>query len=344
MRLRWWWAWYYWSVAVTCAQGSGQRSQCVFRAFGDVNLGRSVGQELLKGNIKFPFEHAQDAFQSADGVFVNLESTLTDQGGETQNPKDVFIFCGPPQGAASLKLARVAIVSTANNHAYDYGMKGLQETMESLEKERVAYVGTSKEPLERSIPQVLTYNGIRLAFLAYTEFVNGRGAWKGRISLFEKKRAKAEIDSARSIADIVLVSYHGGSEYTDEPSKFTLAQLRFLADAGADVVLGHHPHVPQGIEERGGRLIFYSLGNFVFHQPQRIWTQTGIGAEFLFHKSDGKARISSVRIIPVRTGKQPSLTVSDAESTALLERLQRLSNVHLYRKDSSIYLQVPNAR
>ena len=330
--------------AVLVAQGSNAQSSYVLQAFGDVNLGRSVGQELLKGNLTFPFENVEVAFRSPDAVFVNLESVLSDQGGETQNPKDVFVFCGPPQGAISLKRAHISIVSTANNHAYDYGLKGLRETIEFLQRENIAVLGTSTEPQSSYKPWLLPSKEIRVAFLAYTEFVNARGSWKNRISLFDKRRAKNEIDSARTIADVVIVSYHGGTEYSDEPSKFTRAQLRYLADAGADIVLGHHPHVPQGIEARGGRLIFYSLGNFVFHQPQHVWTQTGMGVEFVFGRSGGRTHLEAARIIPVHAGKQPSLTVSEADQSALFERLRRLSNVTLERQDTSIRIQLPADR
>jgi poly-gamma-glutamate synthesis protein (capsule biosynthesis protein) len=330
--------------AVIIAQGSNAQSRYVLQAFGDVNLGRSVGQELLKGHIAFPFENVEAAFRTADAVFVNLESVLSDQGGETQNPKDVFVFCGPPQGAASLKRAHISIVSTANNHAYDYGLKGLRQTIEYLQREDIAFVGTSTEPQSIFKPLLLPSKEIRIALLAYTEFVNARGSWKNRISVFDKQRAKSEIDSARNVADIVVASYHGGTEYTDEPSKFTLAQLRYLADAGADIVLGHHPHVPQGIEGRGGRLIFYSLGNLVFYQPQHVWTQTGMGVEFVFQKADGRTRLEAARIIPVHASKQPSFTVSEADQNALFERLQRLSNVTLERQESSIRILLPANR
>lgn len=323
--------------------GQTEKSRLLIQAFGDVNLGRAVGQELLKGNVDYPFEYVRGLLQQADMVFVNLESQLSEQGGETQHPKDNYVFCGPPVGAQTLKRAGVTIVSTANNHAYDYRMKGLQETIQCLRQEGIRYVGTSEDSVSWFPPVVVERNGIRLGFVAYTEFVNIAGPWKGRISTFDRSRARREIDSARHVADIVIASYHGGSEYTDEPQKLTQAQMRFLADAGADIVLGHHAHVPQGIEERNGRLIFYSLGNFVFYQPQRIWTQTGIGVEIVVARSNGKVSIQDVRIIPVRAGKQPTLILSEAERTALWERLQRLSNVTIDQQESSLVIRcTPN--
>lgn len=315
-------------------RGQTEEPRLLFRAFGDVNLGRAVGQELLKGNLEYPFEHVRALLRQTDIVFVNLESHLSEQGGETQHPKDNYVFCGPPVGAESLRRAGVTIVSTANNHAYDYRMKGLRETIQFLRQEGVQYVGTSEDSVSLFPPVVLERNGIRLGFVAYTEFVNIAGPWKGRIATFDRSRAQREIDSARRDADLVIASYHGGSEYTDEPQKYTQARMRDLADAGADIVLGHHAHVPQGIEERNGRLIFYSLGNFVFYQPQRIWTQTGIGVEIVVARGGGKVGIYDVRILPVRAGKQPTFVLSEAERSALYERLQRLSNVTIDQQES----------
>ncbi|MGH2569473.1 MAG: CapA family protein [Bacteroidota bacterium] len=314
-------------------------ARLLFRAFGDVNLGRAVGQELLKGNVDYPFEHVRDFLHEADLVFVNLESQLTDQGGETQHPKDHFVFCGPPSGASSLKRANILVVSTANNHAYDYGKRALRETITSLGREGITVVGTTHDSLSLSPPVVVVKNGIRLGFVAYTEFVNSNGKWQGWISTFDRKRAKREIDSLRKVADVVVASYHGGKEYDDEPQKFTLAQLRFLSDAGAHIVLGHHPHVPQGVEVRDDKLIFYSLGNFVFYQPQRYWTQIGLAVDILFEKRDNAVSIHSTRLIPVRAGKQPTFTVNTPERTLLFERLQRLSNVTIDQQDNFFLLQ-----
>jgi len=341
MRRRLFVAWIVCSAISASAQVRRDSTQLVFWAFGDVNLGRSVGKELLKGNVDYPFEHVRDSLRTADVVFVNLESQLSDQGGETQNPKDVYAFCGPPEGALSLRKANISVVSTANNHAYDYGMRGLRETIESLQKEDVQFTGTSQDSVGKFPPVFIEKNGIRLGILSYTEFVNRKGGWQGRISVFDRKRARLELAAARKFSDIVIASYHGGSEYTDEPNKFTQAQIRFLADAGADIVLGHHPHVPQGIEQRNGSIILYSLGNFVFYQPQHYWTQTGIGVEFVFTKRDSTVGVTSIRLLPVRAGKQPRFELSDAERTQLCERLQQYSNVTLQPMATSFQVVVP---
>ncbi len=314
---------------VATAGATQDSSSVTVLAFGDVNLGRSVGQEILKGNIDHPFDSIRVFLQHADLVFVNLESQLTDQNGLTQHPKDRFIFCGPPEGALSLRRAGVDIVSTANNHAFDYGMRGLVETIENLVNAEVAYVGTGKDSVGTFSPAILTRKEIRIGFVAYTEFVNIKGEWGGRISLFDTKRVRKEIGELRRQVDVVIASYHGGAEYVDEPPKRTRMQMQALVDAGADVVLGHHPHVPQGLEIYKGKLIVHSLGNFVFYQPQRFWTQRGIGVELTFVKHASSTTLTHARLLPVRVGKQPSYLHDPTEREGLLTRLQALSPLPL---------------
>ncbi|MCI0708290.1 MAG: CapA family protein [Ignavibacteriae bacterium] len=328
-----------WSSFAQSGPEGDKEGQLVFRAFGDVNLGRAVGKELLKGNLNYPFASLSGFADGADVVFINLESQLTDQGGETQDPRDVFIFCGPPEGATSLRNAGVTVASTANNHAYDYGMRALEETIDNLLGVGIRAVGTSKDSTGLFQPVFIEKDGIRIAIVAYTEFVNRKGPWRGRISLFEKKRAQVEIKRARQFSDIVIASYHGGSEYTDEPSKLALSQMRYLAEIGADVVVGHHSHVPQGIEYRQGKYIFYSLGNFVFYQPQHFWTQFGLGVELKFQKKGETVVVSSIKMIPIRAGKQPTFSLSKEERSKIHERLQKLSNVTIQQLDSAFTVQ-----
>ncbi len=305
--------------------------------FGDVNLGRHLGKDLLKGKVKFPFDKMKRMLHSADGVFVNLESPLTDQNGETVSPVTDYIFCGPPEAARSLKLAGVTVVSTANNHAFDYGLKGLQETLLNLDREGIRHVGTSPDSGRYFAPAILRVRGINVGFLAYTEFVNARTGWRGRISLYDSVRARREIGRLKRSADIVMVSFHGGSEYSEAPGEVTLKRLRSLLRAGADIVVGHHPHVPQGVEVDGDRVIFYSLGNFVFSQTNE-WARRSYGVELKIRKLKGRTRVESVRLFPIRPSKQPTLGLPEAEFQALLERLQKTSLATVRERQDSTFI------
>lgn len=303
---------------------------------GDVNLGRSAGQILLKGDAEYPFAEVRTVLQEHDIVFANLESQIADLGGETQHPKDRYRFCAPPEAARALRLGGISVVSTSNNHAFDYGLKALRETIDHLEAEGVPWTGTAKDSVGMFPPAIVVRNGIRVGFLAYTEFVNRGKDAGGRISVFTPARMRKEIQALRKSVDLVVVSYHGGAEYVESPPRHTAQQMRMIAEAGADIVLGHHPHVPQGLEVHRKAWIFHSLGNFVFLQPQREWTQKSFGVSIRVVKAGGRTEVESVHLLPVQVSNQPTFSVGEEVQESVWKRLERLSSVPIKRKGDQL--------
>jgi poly-gamma-glutamate capsule biosynthesis protein CapA/YwtB (metallophosphatase superfamily) len=316
---------------------SAARTSILF--FGDVNLGRSVGQQLLKGNIEYPFRYVRDSLAKGEVVFVNLESQLSEQHGETQHPKYNLIFCGPPVGARSLRYARVSVVSTANNHAYDYGDRALRETILNLDSAGISHVGTALDSVGSIAPVVLDVHGIKIGFLAYTQFMNFRGSWVGHVALFNAQRVVQDIASLRRKADFVIISYHGGGEYVDRPPQSVKRDFAVMAEAGADLVVGHHPHYVQGIEWHNKTLFLYSLGNFVFYQPQLEWTQRGLGVEIMLARHDSTVTIDRTRLMALRAGLEPSFLLSSDEEDAFFKRLQKLSPAKIYQQNGAWFVQ-----
>jgi len=308
-------------------------------ALGDVNLGRTVGQEILKGKTDFPFKKFDTVLTRAEIVFANLECPVTDQNGETQSPKSNVIFCAPPGAGATLRHAGITIVSTANNHAFDYGLKGLRETISFLRRDSIRFVGTLLNAGEEFAPVIIERNGIKFGILAYTQTVNIRGTWKGLISLFDSARAWHEIHALKSQVDFVIASYHGGDEYKDVPGVSAERDMKLLADFGADIVIGHHPHVPNGIELYHECWIFHSLGNAVFNQPQRFWTQRSFAALLKFNKRNGLKIISSIELIPFRPGYQPSTDLNQAEAQEMINRIQMLSTVSITHTERGYFVK-----
>ena len=308
--------------------------------FGDVNLGRMVGQELVRGDTSYPFRHVIDTLSRAEVVFVNLESQLSDQNGETQHPKYNLIFTGPPSGAAALRMSNISVVSTANNHAFDYGMRALRETIVHLQGVGVQVVGTSFDSVAGSTPAIVEREGIRIGFLAYAEFVNLKGPWIGRIALYDSVQCRRDIEQLRQRVDLVVVSYHGGVEYSDRPSARLRHELQMLIDAGADVVVGHHPHYVQGIELYNGKLIFYSLGNFVFYQPQRDLAMVGLGVDLRLERRAGKIGVNSARLLALRTGLQPAFTLTKTEEESFFQRLKKLSPAFIGQVDGAWFVNL----
>jgi poly-gamma-glutamate capsule biosynthesis protein CapA/YwtB (metallophosphatase superfamily) len=308
-------------------------------ALGDINLGRAVGQEILKGKIDYPFEKFGDVLARGDVVFANLESPVTEQNGETQSPKSNVVFCAPPAAASSLRRAGVTVVATANNHAFDYGLRGLQETIKYLSSDSIQYIGTVMHAGEEFQPAIVGRKGITIGVVAYTQTVNIHTRWRGLISVFDSVRARREIHSLKSSVDFVVASYHGGDEYKDVPGESAERDMKLLAAFGADVVLGHHPHVPNGIERYRGCWIITSLGNVVFNQPQRFWTQRSFAAVLTLEKRNGRKEISSIQLIPFHPGFQPAQDLSTEESMGIIERIRMLSTVPIINTERGYFVK-----
>jgi len=264
----------------------------VLAAGGDVNLGRECGQLILKDPSYDPFSTLGAGWTSADARFVNLESQLSDQNGLTQSPYHRLIFTGPPGGADVLSRAHVALVSTANNHAWDYGRSALLETIANLERAQVGFVGTGRDLQQAYRPYVLRIKGRRIAVFAVTHVWNQPpfDAHEGKdyVAWANIDKLRAGIAQARRDNDFVLLSYHGGEEYVHAPTERVQAFAQQVMALGVDAVIGHHPHVPQGIGFYEGRPIAYSLGNLIFagHQ-EKPWTLQSFFLRLTLHR--GKA-------------------------------------------------------
>ncbi len=291
----------------------------IVMAGGDVNMGRFIGKRILAGEIDFPFAKIAPTLQDADITFVNLESQLADLGGETQSPTSEFRFAGPPEAARSLKNAGIDIVSVANNHMWDYGKSRLFETLDSLAAEGVNFVGANKVPDEKHKPAIYEMRNKKIAFLAMTTLLNGyeNAGAPEYVSFNSKNEIIVEINKIKDSVDWIFVSIHTGTEYKLTPNSDIVTLSHDLIDAGADVILGHHPHVPQPIETYKEKPIFYSSGNFAFWQPFSFWTQHSYLTRFTL-KEPHKVEYS---IVPVKSGWQPEVETDQAAIDQILKLL-----------------------
>lgn len=280
------------ATAEPAAPAKPRRDRATLIAAGDACFGRLLGQELLKNPAFDPFASTARLLGSADIRFVNLESQLSDQKGETQSPTQKLVFTGPPGGADALARGHVDIVSTANNHMWDYGQAAFFETLDHLDRAGVKYAGAGRTRERAYAPEIVDVGGFRVAFLAFTGIWN-QGALKHHAARdhVAEASASAVVDGvkkarARGDADIVVVSYHGGEEYVSVPLQGAVDLHHAAVDAGADAVLGHHPHVAQGIEIYKSKPIFYSLGNYLMRtHGTHLETEIGFLARLAFSKT-----------------------------------------------------------
>src|SRR5690349_1029796 len=286
-------------------------------AVGDINLGRGIAKErLLKGDTIYPFLALHDSLAAADITFGNLESPIAPDSSAA--PDSAGVFTAPPAAAAALARAGFDIVSTANNHAWDGGSPAVEATMRQLTRAGVRFVGSGFGRDMAEQPVILERRGWRVAFFAVTRawnpapysFYKHAGAnwvaWGDTTWIYPAIRAL----KASGRADLIVVSVHGGTEYADEPPQHMKDLARGLVDAGADLVLAHHPHVLQAVVWYRGKPIVQSLGNFVFVQNDPRTRLSAILRVTVL--PNHRMRISA---IPVRVGPQPTpLTGSAADS------------------------------
>lgn len=301
-----------------------------FLAFGDINLGRWIGQKIIHGDTNYPFGQFYLGKDSADFIFANLESIISDQNGRTGDPKHNLIFNGPPQGISILKRVGINIVSTANNHEFDYHKEGVVENIARLTNGGILFAGSNRSKQKVYDPIIIEKNNIKIAIFAVTAFMNySPKGWKDIVAFADTNRLFPAIRKIRNTVDAVIVSYHGGVEYADSASITVKTFSEECIRNGVTLFVGHHPHVTFGIQQFGNAIIVQSLGNFVFYQPQHYWTQRSYGVKFNFSKIDSIVSIHIERIVPLKVGPQTMILKDSVEKLKLFTRTQKLSNIDL---------------
>ena len=224
---------------------------------GDVLLGRTVTIESLDKNNDptFPFLFVKEIMADSDLSFMNLESPIV-----TQCPRiyEGYKFCAPPEMLEGLVVSGVDVVTLANNHTYNFGKEGFNETISYLNSKGVDSVGYGNF-IEQKVGDT-TFGFLGFDFLTNTP----TQADYDLVSESDKK------------VDVLIVGVHWGVEYVDTPNDYQVAIAKNLVDSGADLIAGHHPHWIQSIDEIEGVPVYYSLGNFVFDQMWSEETKKGL--------------------------------------------------------------------
>ena len=211
-----------------------------------------------------PFAEFAEILHAADAAIGNLECVVATCGQPIDKP---WTFRAHP-GVLPVLARHFDAVSLANNHTGDYGREAFEEQLDRFDEQPLAYFGGGRNCADARIPLILEFRGLRIALLGYNDFYprsfEAGPSWPG-IAWSVDEQMVADLQAARSIhrADLVIPYMHWGDEH-DPPNDRQNALARLLVDHGADVVIGGHPHVTQNVEHYRGKLIVYSLGNFVF--------------------------------------------------------------------------------
>jgi poly-gamma-glutamate synthesis protein (capsule biosynthesis protein) len=249
-------------------------------AVGDILMHQDVKLAALQnGGFEALWGEVVPLFHQADLVFGNLETPMAPITGQPGKP---YLFNAPAELADALRHSGFTLLSTANNHAYDQGLLSAVETLSQLEAAGLVPIGSGRDREKAGTPLILACNGIRFAFLAWTDLFNrqlnrkGKGPWINALDLDEACEA---VQRVRPQVDVVIASIHWGKEDQHDPTPRQRKAAARLLEAGVDVILGHHPHVlsPLEVGETGGRkvAVAYSLGNFISNQnriydPERM--------------------------------------------------------------------------
>ena len=243
-------------------------------AVGDILMPQDVKRAAELDVHGFPALWADvvPLFQGADLAFGNLETPVAPATGRPGIP---FQFNAPESLPRALRASGFTVLSTANNHAFDQGPRGVRETLDRLRAEHLVAIGSGDDRPQAESTQILEQKGLRVAFLGFTDIFNidlNRRASEPWVRPLDLEPALQAVREAREKADLVVVSIHWGNEYQHTPTKRQRDIALALVAAGCDVLLGHHPHVLQPVEwlEASGRhaLVAFSLGNFISNQDR----------------------------------------------------------------------------
>lgn len=261
---------------------SAQRVRTII-ATGDIIPARSVNyQAVQRRDFKWPYLKTASITRTADITFANLESPLADKCPITQQG---MIFCGDARNIEGLIFAGVDIASLANNHAGNYSTKGVEQTINLLNQNNILVTGVNGLVIKE-------IKGIKFAFLGYNDI----GKNQPGISNVDEEVIKQEIAEAKKHADIIIVTLHWGTEYKDQPDERQKYLGHLAIDAGADLIVGNHPHWIQPVEIYKGKLITYAHGNFIFDQMWSQKTREGVVGKYTFYDK----QLVDIEFLPVQ--------------------------------------------
>jgi len=304
-------------------------------AVGDIMLDRKVGGKVKDLGADFPFEGVAELLREADLTFGNLESPISSLGTAAKG-KEVTFRAGL-ESISGVRNAGMDVLSLANNHAMDYGPAALMETMDVLAHSGVVYIGAGANSAAARRPASFTIKGVKVSLLAYCNrfhmVVEAQKEYPG-VAIACAEEVKADIQKAKGWADVVIVSFHWGWEYSDHPDAETKALAHLAVESGASLVIGHHPHVIQGVEVYKGGLICYSLGNFIFDQ-RGTRTKRGLALRCTI----GRSGVQQAELLPVTIDAaefRPYLASGEVAKSILLElkRLSKQLNTELELKEN----------
>lgn len=252
------------------AEESAPARPVVIQAVGDLNLAGNAGPTVARRGYAWCFDGTRALLAEGDLNLANLETPVTTR----RAPADkTFTYRMPPESLDAVRAAGFGLVSLANNHTLDQGPGGLTDTLAALDARSIARAGAGRNAAEARRPAVVEVRGTKVGFLSYS-LTFPKSFWADRdkpgTAFGHETWVRADVAALRARVDVVLVAFHWGAEKRETPKQYQRTLARAAVEAGADAVIGHHPHVLQGIEVIDGKPVLYSLGNYAFGSSSNV--------------------------------------------------------------------------
>lgn len=292
--------------------------------FGDHPLcvGFGAHSRFRREDPIFPFRRSLGVLQRSELLFGNLECTHSTLGLRRWNYHSVQMR-GEPRVIEGLRSAGFRVLNVANNHSVQHGVDAFADTVSMLERSGIRCCGLAADPSARHAkPVVVTQNGLRVGFLGYSLRPRQYFEHIPPYAEGDPDSMVRDVEGLRAQVDAVVVSVHWGDEFIQDPSPSEIRLAHRLADGGATLVIGHHPHALRGIERHGTSHIVYSLGNFVCDMAWDDSLRTSMIFECLLTTEGAK----DIRLVPVYINDdyQPEV-LSGVTSASILDHVEQMS-------------------
>jgi poly-gamma-glutamate capsule biosynthesis protein CapA/YwtB (metallophosphatase superfamily) len=305
---------------------------------GDTMMGRRFSKPAAGDPVLIREEHrTQDTvallqyirpyLELADYASVNLETQVMAAKPEQNAPKS-FVFYTPPESLLALKVSGIDYVTLGNNHTYDYLAEGLESTIDALDASGLAWSGAGITEMESLKPHRVEIGGNPMSFLGYVGWTGNfspnqvaRGTEKGGAAYGTRENIHNAVRGEAEQGYLPVIQYHGSREYTDEPTLVTESRLKQSIDDGAVLAIGHHPHIVQGFEIYNGKLIAWSMGNFIFDQFHYATKRSYL----LYVWMDGD-HFHRAEVMPLRIKGYVPMPATDTVRLSILKRVNELSS------------------
>ena len=322
--------------------GKEESNRIQISLVGDILMDGSIKQQIDKNGTDYPWEMVKDYFQNDDITIGNLETSITTRGFKW--PDKQYNFKSYPANLQSMEKAGIDVLGLANNHILDYGYEGLLDTLNHIDSTGIKRVGAGKNKEDALKAVIIEKDGLKIGVLSASRVVPyvewyATGKRPGLIGAYDRhiEELLGEVQKLKKDVDLVVLSIHWGIERDAEPKAQDVVLAKKLIDGGVDVIMGHHPHVLQGIEIYKGKPIFYSLGNFVFGTRGELTSNTMIAQINLL---DGEMK--DIEIIPFNIELGRPMPVTEDIKQLKINYLNKISKKFGVKIDGNGMINLDN--